>query len=88
MNYAQESRPYVRRRAREIAGEFVRYELPELMAELRRIYYSRIARAAKYYKQPEPTPVPKGGRPPLTFTASSVSLVTVDGDGWRNEMCY
>jgi hypothetical protein len=87
MNYAMESRPYVRRRAREIAGEFVKYELPELMAELRRIYYSRVQRAAKYYKQPEPKPTPMG-RPPLTFTASSVSLVTVDGDGWRSESCY
>jgi len=87
MNYAQESRPYVRRRAREIAGEFVRYELPELMAELRRIYYSRVARAAKYYRQPEPVPVPMG-RPPLTFATSSVSLVTVDGDGVRCECCY
>lgn len=87
MNYAMESRPYVRRRAREIAGEFVKYELPELMAELRRIYYSRVVRSAKYYRQPDPKPTPMG-RPPLTFTASSVSLVTVDGDGWRSESCY
>lgn len=78
MNYAQQRRPYAQRRAREIAGEFTRYELPELMAELRRIYYSRVARSAKYYRQPEPTPVPMG-RPPLTFVTSSVSLVTFDG---------
>lgn len=86
MNYAQESRPYVRRRAREIASEFVRYELPELMAELRRIYYSRIVRSAKYYRQQEPKPVPMG-RPPLQFVTSTVSMVTIDGDGVRTESC-
>lgn len=84
MNYAQKRRPYAQRRAREIAGEFTRYELPELMAELRRIYYSRIARAAKYYKQPEPKPVPMG-RPPLQFVTSSVYVVTIDCDGVRTE---
>lgn len=88
MNYAKESRPYVRRRAREIAGEFVRYELPELMAELRRIYYSRIVRAAKYYKQPEPKPTPMGPPGPRKqIVISSASMVTIDGDGVRTESC-
>jgi len=67
---------YAQMRAREMAGEFTRAELLHLIRELRFIYYSKVRRAAKYYRQPTPTPVPMG-RPPL--------LVTIDGDGVRTD---
>lgn len=59
---------YAQTRAREMAGEFTRAELLHLIRELRHIYYSKVARAAKYYRQPTPVPVPMG-RPPLQFAS-------------------
>jgi len=78
------SNEYIKSRAGEIAGEFTQVELLSLVAELRLIHQARIVKRARYYKQPEPTPVPMG-RPPLQFVTSSVSVVTFDGV--RTESC-
>lgn len=79
MNYAQQ-------RAKELAGEFTRNELLELIAELRLIHAARVVRQSRYYRQPEPKPTPVGPPGPRKqIVISSASMVTIDSDGVRSE---